>query len=296
MDILELLGFGCRTKLHECRALLRQANSIANAYMKAVRLKVEEIKKLTAQLNARNHDIAEAVATIQEQSHRLQELEANPCSPPKSKLELHYENKYPKRENGYYIARPLPTNKPDNMMRYDIRTFAQFGKDPIIKALVNNYSSYHSVFPYGKLNEGTDDEKAVKCLIWVQDHIIYESDKAQTGYNEYWFFPHETLELRHGDCEDGSILLKNMLLAAGIPDWKARLTSANVRSTGSWAGHCFVNYYSEEHDKWVLLDWCYYPNRKKVADRKPYKEENNYGDVKYSWDSEFVWSKDEHGI
>ena len=52
-------------------------------------------------------------------------------------------------------------------------------------------------------------------LAWfVQNAIDYADDK-QSGSDEYWKYPLETLRDGKGDCEDGSILLAALLDAAG---------------------------------------------------------------------------------
>lgn len=55
-------------------------------------------------------------------------------------------------------------------------------------------------------------------LEWVQTHITPQID---TG--EYWRFPYETLAVGKGDCEDGAILLANLLLQAGYSSYKVVL-------------------------------------------------------------------------
>ena len=107
----------------------------------------------------------------------------------------------------------------------------------------------------------------------------------------------ETLNLMTGDCEDGSILLANMLLIAGIPYWKIRLTAGLVDDgKGNAGGHAFLNYFYENPDdskcKWILLDWCYYPNELPIENRADYKDELYYKETWFSWNKIYSYAKD----
>jgi hypothetical protein len=50
---------------------------------------------------------------------------------------------------------------------------------------------------------------------WVGNNIDYKYDSEAHGRKEFWQLPHETLQLRTGDCEDFSILLCSLLRANG---------------------------------------------------------------------------------
>ena len=134
----------------------------------------------------------------------------------------------------------------------------------------------------------SDDIIAVNGLKWVIDNITYVSDDSDTTYkrNEYWAYPYQTLKHKAGDCEDGAILLANILIKSGIPYWKVRLSAGDVVG----GGHCYLTYYDSTNDRWVVLDWCYYPNKKSIADRIDYKEETNYKEVWFSWNRDYCFS------
>jgi predicted transglutaminase-like cysteine proteinase len=51
---------------------------------------------------------------------------------------------------------------------------------------------------------------------WVGDNIRYEFDSDIHGKEEYWQFPHETLDLKTGDCEDQAFLLCSLIRASGV--------------------------------------------------------------------------------
>jgi len=190
----------------------------------------------------------------------------------KNKKEDFYNNKYPQKDI-LYLGRVFLNKR----VKIDVRDFF-VPYDSQIKDIF---------FSEGLKKVGTDDELAYLALMWVIENIKYVSDSTQTGYNEYWQFPYETLNSKKGDCEDGAILLANIMLHSGIPYWKIRLTAGNITN----GGHAYVTYYCEELDKWVVLDWCYYPNDLYINQRKDYKDEENYKDVWFSWNYKYSFSE-----
>jgi len=139
-----------------------------------------------------------------------------------------------------------------------------------------------------------DDEKALNSLNWVRNNLKYVSDSKQFGLPEYWAFSYETLNRKKDDCEGGAILLTNIMLKNGIPNWKIRVNCGNVQNpyTKKLEGHAYVSYYCEESDKWVLLDWCYLPNSLDISNRKNYKDENIYKDIWFSFNEENAYGRD----
>lgn len=182
-------------------------------------------------------------------------------------LEYYYNNKYPK-ENIVY-------NRIDNnkVIKIDVRQFIN----------KNNY-----LLP--KFS-GSDDEKALLCLKWIINNIEYISDKTEYGLNEYWAFGYQTLNVKKGDCEDGAILLYDLMSYNGIPDWKIRISAGYVKTPTGQEGHAYLNYFCEETNKWVTLDWCYYPNKTQINKRIDYKEDENYLNVWFSFNSLYSWTK-----
>lgn len=51
---------------------------------------------------------------------------------------------------------------------------------------------------------------------WVGENIRYEFDSDIYGTEDYWQFPHETLALKTGDCEDQAFLLASLIRATGV--------------------------------------------------------------------------------
>jgi len=55
---------------------------------------------------------------------------------------------------------------------------------------------------------------------WVTDHIHYRPEVSSVVIGDFWKMASETIIDGAGDCEDGAILLANMMLAAGGKSWK----------------------------------------------------------------------------
>ena len=92
------------------------------------------------------------------------------------------------------------------------------------------------------IHDFSEVDKVRYLLVWVEGMV-----KPETDPGEFWQFPFETLRDR-GDCEDYAILLANLLLAAGIEDWRVRLV-AGPTSVGS---HVWVEWFNGK--RWVILD------------------------------------------
>jgi hypothetical protein len=187
------------------------------------------------------------------------------------KLENYYNNKYPT------IKRSYKKRFLSDDLNVDVRCF------------VGNYNNYRL-----PLFEGTEDEMAIEGLKWIVKNKGYKSDKLTTGLNEYWNFSFESKEKSYMDCEDGAILLYDILRANGIPAWKLRVTAG--WAINPWNeqtdGHCYLTYYSEECKKWVSLDWCYFPNIEEMSNQPKYSEIGFYGEIWFSFNEDFCWGKD----
>jgi len=182
----------------------------------------------------------------------------------------------------------LNNKYPKKVITYTGRTFAN--KQEMISIDVRNFFTIYdeNIRLIVKDFKGDDDKKAVECLKWVMANIKYVTDKQQLGIEEEWMFPYETLTASKGDCDDGAILLANMLIMSGIPYWKVRLTAGLV---SSGEGHCYVTYYEEKQDRWVALDWCYFPNKLPINQRVNYKDDNIYKMVWFSWNMKYGFYK-----
>lgn len=194
-------------------------------------------------------------------------------------LRDYYNNKYPTKTI-YYAGRVLQGS--NSRFRVDVRNFFTL-KDENINNIVKSL----------KLGNQTDNQKALNCIKWVIQNFPYKSDSINYSQGEFWCMPYESLYKQSGDCEDGSILLANMLLVAGIPNWKIRITIGFVFEPISKKriGHAYVTFFDEENERWVILDWCYYPNIKKIIDRGEYKKETMYQEIWFSFNNENSWAK-----
>jgi hypothetical protein len=184
--------------------------------------------------------------------------------------EAYYNDKYPKLNLTYQRI------ETDGTYNVDLREF------------INPFNVSIPI-----INENEDDEIALQGLCWVIDNIKYISDISEYKSEEYWAYAYQTLFHKQGDCEDGAFLLYNILLKSGVPYWKLRLSAGYVinPNNNKKEGHCYVTYYCETTDKWVVLDWCWFPNRLEITDRKDYKEEKTYGDVWFSWNQKYCYSQ-----
>lgn len=177
---------------------------------------------------------------------------------------------------------------PQVIILYDGRTIPKYGRYSVdVRTFFVNEHSYELqkiVEPWKCL---PDDDKALSCLLWVMNNFVYRSDFSLFGTEEFWCYPSEALKVLQGDCDDGAILLANLMLASGIPYWKIRLTAGLVPE----GGHAYVTYYCQKNDYWVALDWCYSPNRDIIEDRPDYKLSTIYIEVWFSWNQRYSFQK-----
>lgn len=290
MDIREflenMLGYQAEARFRKCKEERRQSKALNLAQKKSIRKLVGEIKLLEniqhesgRKFKAALNTIVDMTSAIETQDRIIAQMKAKgiPIIHP---MEEYFNNKYPKTIIEY-AGRPLPLKGAKANVRIDVRNFCKFEKDAAVVSATDKAT----------VRNRPDDVKALDVLKWVRRNFRYKFDHFQTPYSEFWFFPFESLFIKAGDCEDGAILIKNMLNAAGIANWKSRLTAGDVVYNGSVVGHGYVTYYCEEKDKWVLLDWCYAPNEKPINERPDYKKESLYRNVWFSCDSKHAWSK-----
>lgn len=138
----------------------------------------------------------------------------------------------------------------------------------------------------------TAEEKAMACLAFVRKNIAYTPDKAQYGVGEMWQYPHETLALGRGDCEDGAILMVSLMRNAGVPAFRTKVAAGNVvvGPNAPLGGHAYPLFLREKDEQWVILDWCYYPNALDINSRLASQNEDRYKDVWFTFNDELSWS------
>jgi predicted transglutaminase-like cysteine proteinase len=212
-------------------------------------------------------------------------LPQEPEEIPRSELlEDYYNKKYPTKPI-FYCGRVMVGS--NNRFRCDVRDFFTL-KDENLNNIVRSL----------KMDTMTDNQKALACLKWIITNFPYKSDSTNYGAGEFWCMPYESLNKGSGDCEDGAILLANLLLIAGVPNWKVRINCGNVFEPISkrQVGHAYLTFFDEESEKWVILDWCYYPNIKKISVREEYKKEKMYQGVWFSFNNENSWATSEGDV
>ena len=195
------------------------------------------------------------------------EKQLNENKPKEYEIKQYWDNKIPTNDKYTYPARSsLKDNKP---LKVDPRIFL----NPIDNRIP-------------RTTRGTNDEKAYKCLKYVFHRVQYTSDMKQFKSIEEWLFAWETFSLRKGDCEDGAILLANMMIKSGIPSWRVRLNAGDVKG----GGHCWVTYLRESDNQWVILDWCYW--YKDAIKGLLWKDAEKYYDIWFSFNQEHIYMKD----
>jgi len=229
------------------------------------------------QIEGQKADILELVDTIKSLNNQLNivTVQLPKINPKENEL----NTKYPTTLINY-SGRWL---KEFGQMSMDVRGFFQNELIDEITILVKDWINL------------ADDIKAIYCQTWIKNNITYVSDKTDFGLDEFWSLPQETLFIRKGDCEDGAILMANLMVASGIPYWKIRLSAAEVfdQNGKTLGGHCFVTYFVESLNYWVAMDWCFYPDTTPVAQRPDYKQSILYGKgtVWFSWNKKYAFSK-----
>lgn len=136
----------------------------------------------------------------------------------------------------------------------------------------------------------SNDKKAANALLRVQRKIRYVTESK-----EQWQYANETIALEQGDCEDGAILLYNMMVASGIPSWRIRLNCGEVQhpTAKGTIGHAYVTYLAEKDNQWYILDWCYWPTESKGLQLR-WSDGKKYFGIWFSWNQDFVWLNPEY--
>ena len=199
-------------------------------------------------------------------------------------LKDYYNSKYPSTPI-FYSGRVLPNS--NKRIKADVRDFFTLN-DQTLKDIVKSLSQSNK----------TDNLRARACLKWVIENVGYISDKKQFNLPEYWEFPFEVLTTMKNDCDGMNLLLANLLLVSGIPNWKVRVNCGYVfePSKKILGGHAYVTFFDEEKERWVILDACYYPNLLPISERKEYKKEEMYKDIWFSFNDKFSFAKDKADV
>jgi transglutaminase-like putative cysteine protease len=246
-------------ELVACEASLAQMKAERDSYAKQLSDNASYVSSLESTIVDLTHAIGSASNTVVH---------------PKEKF---WNEKYPVSDDVTWACR---------YERLSDDTYETFSVDPRIffteqpNPLLSSLAKSVLVPLKAKLKrEPTNDEKALACLQFIRKNVSYWSDKKVYGLEEVWLFWWETWKIKKGDCEDGSILLANLMLACGIPYWRIRLNAGDVNG----GGHCYTTYCRETDDEFVVLDWCYWPTDKPVSERKLHRDEKNYDNPSLNW-------------
>jgi len=183
--------------------------------------------------------------------------------------EFYWNNKWSKTIVKY-VARGYPQ---------DVRNLLwnkSFIIEGVVKSLVNNKG---------------DLEKVKSLLQWVTNNITYFSDMTLKGVGEYWQDPEETYYSKKADCEDGALLLRCMCRIAGIPDYKIKLVTGNIKNlSGSGIiGHAYLLYLHE--GEWYTVDWTYLPNDSlKYLGLLKHSDRVEYLDIWWTCNEQYMFS------
>jgi len=267
----------------DCDYLFKVNNDLARQSL----AKQEIISEQNKELNELEDKLNQNENTLLLANSQLQECRREGLTAEESSTKKYWENKYHKTRVTY-PGRPMPNNTTYSPA-IDVRNFTVNPDNKELQDIAGTWKKLE-----------TQDQKLVKAQTWVKGAIKYTTDTKQYKKGEYWCYPWETLKNGRGDCEDGAILMYALYLAAGGQYWRARLTAGDVNDmNGEYqGGHCYLTYLPDaelekpvEEQKWVLADWCYYPDTHQVSERIPYKEHPAYaGKVWFSWNKEYSYN------
>jgi predicted transglutaminase-like cysteine proteinase len=202
-----------------------------------------------------------------------------------SALARYVNGKHPKKDV-VYAGRAL--RRMNGRVKIDVRTMIN-PNDVIVKNYVKGIS-----------NNLDNDTKVWKVQRLVCSTIRYASDKERFNAMEYWQFPHETLHLKTGDCEDGGILMATAMLVLGVPSFRVRVVAGKVKTGQPQAptgGHAYISYLRESDNNWVPIDWCYLPDPDiPVPEKKIIKGRPEYKQVMFSFNDKYSWAHKEFEV
>lgn len=204
------------------------------------------------------------------------------------KSKTYWNNKWEKRDV-IYAGRTLRKN--DRPIQIDVKNFI-CANDAILKDIIDRRG----------LKKKTYNETAHACQKFVVNYMSYIADEQESGVEEFWQFPFETVAAKAGDCEDGAILMASLMINAGIPNWRVKVVAGNVRPqpTAPEGGHAYCIFLADRDNgdmEWEIHDWCYYEDSEIPTGQKPLAKEGGYNhsytQVWWSFNNEFSWSPEE---
>ncbi len=204
--------------------------------------------------------------------------------------EDYWNNKWPK-STIIYGGRSLRTKA--GTLGIDVTEFMT-SHDAILAQVVEQF----------KLKKDTPNNTAWAVQKWVVSFMTYLDDAKSSGADEFWQFPFEAIQHGIGDCEDGAILMANLLINAGIPVWRVKVAAGYVQEapTAPQGGHAYCLFLADDPSvekklTWKILDWCYYEDSQLSVEQKPSANSGGYKgcykDVWFTFNSEYAWAADD---
>jgi len=138
---------------------------------------------------------------------------------------------------------------------WDIRRWVFPDDDSFMKEIWQEIKAEHRN-DFAESSSRQADLSAKAIWHFVVERIAYLKDDRG---HDFWQFPPETLSLKQGDCEDKSFLAVSLMLAAGIPKNRVRVTVGAMQTlengTYSLFGHAWPMYRTSR-GVWCILESC----------------------------------------
>lgn len=138
---------------------------------------------------------------------------------------------------------------------YDVRRWVMPPEDEVMGQAWEHLAKAHHRYIESLSRTHRNDAKAKAVWRFVVEQVFYAHD----DHADYWQFPPETLALRRGDCEDKAFLCTSLLLAAGIPADRVRVTlgalASRTENGRGWhyEGHSWPMY-KDTQGHWCILE------------------------------------------
>lgn len=273
-------GIVCATDIYA----LQEAQKQIAAQEEYAAMRQNELTKQNAEISTL---ISERNALAHENGLYKSALESEHKDPEELLLAEALDLKYPVKNDVRYTCRYVyvqDAKKAQQIQSCDIDPRMFFQKDSAVEIIAKTILAQALIKE--KVSATDWDELAWRAEQWVKKNIKYVSDKSVFNLEEYWQFSYETLKLKTADCEDGAILLANLLLELGIPMHRIHLNAGNV----SLGGHAYVTYCRKSDNRFTVLDWCFDTTTAKIPLRSTHADARDYYTIWFSWTQKNIYS------
>jgi len=158
------------------------------------------------------------------------------------------------------------------------------GKKPIYRITFNPNSYFLKDYGFKDISEVS--------ISYIEDLGKFQTYDWEVKDTHTFVFKNGVITYQ---CEDGAILIANIMVKSGIPWYRVRVCAGSVKG----GGHAYCVYCRETDNEWVVMDWCYFYKSTLVKDRLTHKQERNYFNTEmnyyvwFSWDLFNVYAKEE---